>query len=108
MPCAGNNGWRAGRVGGSWAPVSLPDRLGGLQESTEPPGWSGVLCGNASWQIVRVNRELWSCAVSPSGRAQVPQGGSQGVTCAHQLCSAPVGISGMEKCASGTLPHELG
>lgn len=41
--------------------------------------------------------------MSPSAWVQVPQGGRQGVIRADELCSAPLGVSGTEKCALGTL-----
>lgn len=109
VPCAVNNGWRAGVCGAPGLVCPLPVGCGKARSLL-----AGTMCcrdalfGNATWQIFRVNRELWSCAVSPSAWVQVPQGGRQGVIRADELCSAPLGVSGMEKCALGTLPDKLG
>lgn len=78
--------WVAGQACVGLLGCVSPARQAGWprQESTEPPGWNSVLCGNASWHIVGVNGEL--CCVTLGA----------GALRADQLCSAPLGFSGTE------------
>lgn len=95
--CAGNNGCRAGRVRGSWACVSLPGKLGGLQCGTA----LSLPAGTAAAGMRCLEMQNFPCErgelCHPREAARLAQ--------VHISCAQPRwGQWHGEKCALGTLP----